>query len=195
MNKYIDLTKIVRHILRSQPETRSDDFALYAAVIAQYDSDEKPSKATVRKAKYRVVSLSPELAGDAEEKQITRYRKTPVSYRKKFTESGISIRCVETNISFDSVQEAAQCTGVSASSIYKCVEGEINTAGGYHWEHEKTMETLCFACQKACGGRDCPWANHLDPVCGWRAIPVRRVYSWKIETSYTVTSCPLFEPD
>lgn len=31
---------------------------------------------------------------------------------------------------------------------------------------------LCWSCTKACGGSDCPWANELKPVKGWKAKDV-----------------------
>lgn len=48
-------------------------------------------------------------------------------------------------------------------------------------------EQLCWSCSKACGGSDCPWANKLQPVEGWKAEP-------SIVT-YRIIECPLYEKE
>lgn len=42
----------------------------------------------------------------------------------------------------------------------------------------------CWKCAKATGGGDCPWANDLEPVPGWMAVPDK--------DSYKILWCPLF---
>lgn len=66
---------------------------------------------------------------------------------------------------------------------------------------------LCWKCKKADGSGDCPWANKLQPVEGWKANKVIRTkleavgsknnrfkYRRKIK-SYEIIECPLFKPD
>ena len=44
------------------------------------------------------------------------------------------IRCIETNIIYDSIAEVSRKTGINTTSIGDCVKGKQKTAGGYHWE-------------------------------------------------------------
>ena len=44
------------------------------------------------------------------------------------------IRCVETGIIYDSIQDAEVQTCISAANISSVCRGKSNTAGGYHWE-------------------------------------------------------------
>lgn len=50
---------------------------------------------------------------------------------------GIPVKCVETNIIYPSAREAARQTGIYASSISRCCNGNygFKTAGGYHWKY------------------------------------------------------------
>ena len=56
-------------------------------------------------------------------------------------------------------------------------------------------EQLCWSCSKACGGSDCPWADKLQPVEGWKAT---RKTMWgkkaPIET-FHIVECPLYEKE
>lgn len=45
------------------------------------------------------------------------------------------IKCVETNIIFKSISEAAKSIEQSSTSIVNCLKGKTHTAGGYHWEY------------------------------------------------------------
>ena len=45
------------------------------------------------------------------------------------------IRCIETDIIFDSVRKAAAFIGQSSTSIVNCLKGKTHTSGGYHWEY------------------------------------------------------------
>lgn len=66
---------------------------------------------------------------------------------------------------------------------------------------------LCWYCAKACGGSNCPWANKLQPVPGWKAEHVYRERAVEITSrgkkrvrrfdyeSYSISECPLFESD
>ncbi len=58
----------------------------------------------------------------------------------------------------------------------------------------KAKDTLCWRCEKATGGSDCPWANKLKPVEGWEAIPtILKMVVSKKSDSYKVLNCPLFK--
>lgn len=59
-------------------------------------------------------------------------------------------------------------------------------------------KTLCWRCQKACGGPNgCSWFNGFKPIKGWDAIPetmrLNGIHDGK--TAYTVLKCPEFVPD
>ena len=42
---------------------------------------------------------------------------------------------ISTNTIYDSLGAAAQATGISKSSILKCIKGETQTSGGYKWKY------------------------------------------------------------
>lgn len=58
----------------------------------------------------------------------------------------------------------------------------------------KMKDTLCWDCEKAVGGSDCPWANKLEPVEGWEAISttVKMTPGRGVE-SFVVKKCPMFK--
>ena len=54
-------------------------------------------------------------------------------------------------------------------------------------------EQLCWSCSKACGGSDCPWANKLQPVEGWKATKKTGMDCGHKITKYHVKKCPLYK--
>lgn len=58
-----------------------------------------------------------------------------------------------------------------------------------------TKESLCWTCERACGGRGCSWAAHADPVDGWTAVETQIVSNENCEESYLVLECPLYMID
>lgn len=59
--------------------------------------------------------------------------------RKKMSKSGIGKRvkkvlCIETNITYDSMQEAAKLTNSSISKISLCCHGKRNKTNNFHWK-------------------------------------------------------------
>jgi len=58
-----------------------------------------------------------------------------------------------------------------------------------------TKETLCWTCERACGGKGCSWAAHADPVDGWTAVEARITTNEGCEESYLVQACPLYSID
>ena len=61
--------------------------------------------------------------------------------------------------------------------------------------NSKIKDTLCWDCKKATGDSDCPWANDFESVDGWDATPTYVKTMGRIEQSYIVNDCPLFERD
>lgn len=47
------------------------------------------------------------------------------------------VRCVESDIIFNSVSEASTFVGKNISGIIACFKGKQKTCGGYHWEYIK----------------------------------------------------------
>lgn len=45
------------------------------------------------------------------------------------------VKCIELDMVYDSVAEAAEYTGAYTSNISACCRGRYKTAGGYHWEY------------------------------------------------------------
>lgn len=44
------------------------------------------------------------------------------------------VRCIETGIIYKNTLVASKEIGISATSIYNCINGKSKTAGGFHWE-------------------------------------------------------------
>lgn len=111
-----------------------------------------------------------------------------------------TVFCIETAVSYGSVQDAAQKTGVNPISIAESCADRNKTAGGYHWVN---AESLCLDCKNALGG--CTWSvwdweNGVPlfrPVEGWDAVTVRRAYSTRRRksTTYHVLRCPQYIQD
>lgn len=55
--------------------------------------------------------------------------KKPIDKRKR------AIQCLELKKIFESASEASRQTGVCRPNITKCCQGELKTAGGYHWDY------------------------------------------------------------
>lgn len=51
---------------------------------------------------------------------------------KKF--SAKAVRCVETDILYPGIREAARATGLGHQNISAACHGKAKTCGGYHWE-------------------------------------------------------------
>lgn len=49
--------------------------------------------------------------------------------------SSKKVLCIETNITYDSVQSASEAIQKDASSITKCCRGKQITCGGFHWQY------------------------------------------------------------
>ena len=45
------------------------------------------------------------------------------------------VYCIELDRAFNSIKEAAEFSGVTASLVNKCLKGIKKTAGGYHWKY------------------------------------------------------------
>lgn len=55
--------------------------------------------------------------------------KMPCGQRKK-----ISVRCVETGIVYSSINKCSKATHISKVCITKCIDGDIDSAKGLHFE-------------------------------------------------------------
>ena len=44
------------------------------------------------------------------------------------------VRCIETGVIYNSINEAAEAIGKAASSLSNCLAGRRKTCGGFHWE-------------------------------------------------------------
>ena len=45
------------------------------------------------------------------------------------------VLCVETDVIYESISDAARQTKIDISSISKCCRGKQKTAGGFHWQY------------------------------------------------------------
>lgn len=45
-----------------------------------------------------------------------------------------AVKCLETGLVYQSQSEASRRTGISNNMISRACKGELNTAGGYHWQ-------------------------------------------------------------
>lgn len=48
----------------------------------------------------------------------------------------VPVRCVETNETYTSTQDAAIKTGINRANIWRATKNPSMTAGGYHWERK-----------------------------------------------------------
>ena len=57
---------------------------------------------------------------------------------------GAPVKCIETNMIYQSAHQAARELKLDNSAIIKCCKGKRNTHGGYHWQYikEKTNVTI-----------------------------------------------------
>ena len=55
--------------------------------------------------------------------------------KKAYNATKISVRCLETEIAYESAREAERQTGICQASISACARGEQHTAGGFRWEY------------------------------------------------------------
>ncbi len=55
-----------------------------------------------------------------------------------------------------------------------------------------TTDTLCWSCERACGG--CAWSCNLTPIPDWQVTPTKIQDSEHSYESYLVHSCPLYKP-
>lgn len=46
-----------------------------------------------------------------------------------------AVRCIETDVIYESSSEANRHTGIGRSGISRCCQGKYKQAGGYHWEY------------------------------------------------------------
>lgn len=56
-------------------------------------------------------------------------------------------------------------------------------------------QQLCWSCQRACGGKGCPWADKLKPVKGWSAKQRTYKDGYKVVVTYRISACPLYIRD
>lgn len=74
------------------------------------------------------------------ESQIKRFQR-PEERRKRSELSKKKVRCIEQNIIYNSLQEAAKAVGLSSGGdIGRVCNGKRKTAGGYHWEFINNTE-------------------------------------------------------
>ena len=45
------------------------------------------------------------------------------------------VKCVETEVIYDSTVQASKHTNINRVNITNCCNNKVNTAGGYHWEY------------------------------------------------------------
>lgn len=48
---------------------------------------------------------------------------------------GTKVKCIELDLTFNSVAEAARYIGRTDMTIFQCLKGKASRAGGYHWEY------------------------------------------------------------
>lgn len=47
-----------------------------------------------------------------------------------------AVRCIETNIKYNTAKEAKELTGINPTSICQCCRGIYKTAGGFRWKYD-----------------------------------------------------------
>lgn len=65
-------------------------------------------------------------------------------------------------------------------------------------EKKHNVANICFDCKNAVPddqGHGCPWSRKFEPVPGWTAEPVMMGGNSNSVNTYSITACPLFDPD
>ena len=113
------------------PGGSSRGFTLHAHSAESKEKISKAGKNKVRsnasKERYRQAALRRPPMSKATKQKISQTRKE----RKHPSPTTTQIICVETGKIYSSIKEAVQLTGYT--SIPKCIQGKLLTAGGYHW--------------------------------------------------------------
>lgn len=139
-----------RHEILFMGLTRAEACAKEIELIAKYDS--------VNPAKGYNLSSGGEHSTPTEEtrrkigaankgrKPYTYGRRLTAEHRRKISEhyaggpTPCAVVCVELGLVFPSIKEAAQVLGLQdTSSLYRCLNGQRQTSGGYHWRRVKTI--------------------------------------------------------
>jgi group I intron endonuclease len=60
---------------------------------------------------------------------------TEEGLQKRFKAHAIKVLCMETNILYDSIKDAALSVNGDKSAICMCCKGDRNTAYGFHWKY------------------------------------------------------------
>ena len=71
-------------------------------------------------------------------KHLTEDAKRKISETKKGIPNlylSKKVKCIETNIIYNSTMDAERQTGIYSSNIAKVCKGRAKTTGGYHWEY------------------------------------------------------------
>lgn len=76
--------------------------------------------------------LTKEEAYDREHYYINHFNSSNPKYG--YNKTRRKIKCIETGVIYDSIQEAADALDRGYSSIYQCAAGYRKTCGGYHLE-------------------------------------------------------------
>ena len=66
-------------------------------------------------------------------KKHTEETKSKISQAKEKDKK--PVKCIETGIIYESGAYAAKITGIDKSSISKCCQGQVHSAGGYNWQY------------------------------------------------------------
>lgn len=70
------------------------------------------------------------------QKHIEEWKKQASERMKKYNEKNMKkVLCVETNIIYNSLNEASRILNKSQGNISMCLCGKRNIAGGYHWQY------------------------------------------------------------
>lgn len=70
------------------------------------------------------------------QKHTEEWKKQASERMKKYNEKNMKkVLCVETNIIYNSLNEASRILNISQGNISMCLCGKRNIAGGYHWQY------------------------------------------------------------
>lgn len=70
------------------------------------------------------------------QKHTEEWKKQDSERMKKYNEKNMKkVLCVETNIIYNSLNEASRILNISQGNISMCLCGKRNIAGGYHWQY------------------------------------------------------------
>lgn len=107
---------------------------------ARYSNENERKKTS--KAVKVYYKNKPELIAKISQRQKAWCASNPEKMKQIFEASSYKVRCLETNIIYNSISEASRLLNIERKGINNCVLKYQRTAGGYHWAEANSNITI-----------------------------------------------------